>query len=114
MNNIKSLRKEKGWSAQLLADKLNIAQTTLSQYENSKREANYETLHKLSKIFNVSIDYLLGFENEKKYLLNTQEAKELWLESLDILQRQLVNEVLQLNELHQYKTLFYMHELNKE
>jgi transcriptional regulator with XRE-family HTH domain len=32
----------------------------LSRYENSKRVPNIEFVEKLAKIFNVSVDYLLG------------------------------------------------------
>ncbi len=43
-----------------LAEKLDIAQQTVSRYEQGLREPDIITLIKLSEIFDCSIDYLLG------------------------------------------------------
>lgn len=60
MNRIKEIRKRKGITLEKLADKLNLAPSTISQYETAKRQASYETLVAIAKFFDVSIDYLLG------------------------------------------------------
>lgn len=60
MQRLKELRKERGLSLKETGELLGLAESTVSLYENSKREAPYSVLHKLSKIFNVSIDYLIG------------------------------------------------------
>lgn len=57
---IKKLRTEKGYSQQKLATMLNVAQNTVSQYENGIREPDNKILIKLSEIFDVTTDYLLG------------------------------------------------------
>lgn len=67
---LKELRKQRGLSLKELAEFLGLSESTISLYENSKREASYTVLQKLSKFFGVSIDYLLGAgesrsENEK-------------------------------------------------
>ena len=49
---------------------LNISREPLSHYENGKREPSLDMLNKLSKYFNVSIDYLINGEEFKK---NKQE-----------------------------------------
>ena len=43
-----------------LALDLNMAQNTISRYENEIREANYQTLILFADYFDISIDYLLG------------------------------------------------------
>lgn len=61
---LKELRKARGLSLKELGDILGVAESTVSLYENSKREASYTVLQKLSKYFNVSIDYLLGGDKQ--------------------------------------------------
>jgi len=61
-NSIKFLRKEKKLSRDDLANKLGISYSTIAKYESGTREPDFETLEKISNIFEVSIDYLLGQE----------------------------------------------------
>lgn len=60
MNRIKLLREEFKFTQQDLADKIDGAKSTIAMYENEQRKPSLEVLIKLSNIFNVSIDYLLG------------------------------------------------------
>ena len=43
-----------------MAQKLGIAKSTISMYENGNREPDFETLEKIADFFNVDTDYLLG------------------------------------------------------
>lgn len=54
------LRKEKGLTQQQLGDIVGVGKVTISRYERHGREADYETLVKLARYFDVSVDYLLG------------------------------------------------------
>ena len=63
---IKELRKEQGWSQQQLADLLFVNQTAVSQWERGATMPEPQTLLRLSSIFDVSTDYLLGRSDEKK------------------------------------------------
>lgn len=61
------IRKLKKYSQQKVAMDLSISREAISYYENGKRNPDIETLCKLSKYFNVSIDYLInGKEFEAK------------------------------------------------
>lgn len=62
MKNLKLLRKSANMTLQQLADKLDTSNQVLSRYERGERQADYETLEKIARFFNVSIDYLLGFK----------------------------------------------------
>ena len=57
---IKELRKEKGITQIELADAMGLSKGTVAMWEVGKREANFDTLDKLSVYFQVSVDYLLG------------------------------------------------------
>lgn len=60
---LKYLReKEKMYQAEL-ADKLNLAPSTISMYERGDRDPDTSTLAKIAEIFNVTTDYLLGRTN---------------------------------------------------
>lgn len=55
-----SLRKRKGLSQYALAERLNFSRGQLANYEQGKREPDYNTLQKIADFFEVSVDYLLG------------------------------------------------------
>ncbi|MBE5730640.1 MAG: helix-turn-helix transcriptional regulator [Clostridiales bacterium] len=63
---LKELRKKRNISQLKLALDLNMNQNTISRYENMERQADYETLVKFAEYFGVSIDYLLGREDDKE------------------------------------------------
>ena len=67
MNRIRDLRKELELSQAQLAAKFNLSQQTISSYENSTREPDTETLKQLAVFFDVSLDYLLGLSDIKKF-----------------------------------------------
>ena len=60
--NIKDLRSALGWSQVDLARKLNITKQTVSNWENGNIQPSIEMLVRLSKIFGVTTDHLLGLE----------------------------------------------------
>ncbi|MBO5022122.1 MAG: helix-turn-helix transcriptional regulator [Clostridia bacterium] len=60
---IKELRVEKGYSRKHLAGLLFISERLVSYWENGQRECDFDMLIKISNVFNVSIDFLLGKSN---------------------------------------------------
>ena len=60
------LRKLHGLSQRDLAEKLNLSHTAIGKYERNEAEADFTTLKKLSKLFNVTIDYLLENDSTNK------------------------------------------------
>ena len=57
---IYEIRMSFGWTQVQLAQKLGVTKQTVSNWENDNIQPSIEMLAKLSKIFNVSTDYLLG------------------------------------------------------
>lgn len=58
------LREKHHMSQQRLAMDLHINQNTLSRYENLRREADYATLIMIADYFDVSLDYLMGRDDD--------------------------------------------------
>lgn len=67
---LRRIRREQFIRQKQLAGHLNIAVSTLSQYENDKRHPNFEILTKISRYFNVTTDYLLGLEEKSNNSLS--------------------------------------------
>jgi transcriptional regulator with XRE-family HTH domain len=53
------LREKHALTQEELANKLGISRASLSHYETSRREPDYDTINKVASFFKVSIDYLL-------------------------------------------------------
>jgi len=88
--NIKNLRKQKGYTQETLAQELNIVRQTVSKWEKGYSVPDAVMLEKLAELFEVSVGELLGDiaqPNEDKAdlnriseqlaVLNNQLAKEL-------------------------------------
>ena len=57
---LKLIRKQNKLNQLKVATDLSISREALSHYENGKRSPDVEMLRKLSKYFNVSIDFLVN------------------------------------------------------
>ncbi|MGI6168261.1 MAG: helix-turn-helix domain-containing protein [Christensenellales bacterium] len=64
-SRIRALRKENHLTQAQLAKTINVSHSTLSQYESGARRPNYHLIASLADVFCVSIDYLLG-KNENR------------------------------------------------
>ena len=58
------LRKEKGWSQEDLGAQMNVSRQAVSRWESGSAVPEVEKLEDLSKLFGVSVGYLLGAEDE--------------------------------------------------
>ena len=56
---IKDLRQSRGLNKRQMAEILELPYTTYNNYEIGVREANSDVLKKISKVFGVSVDYLI-------------------------------------------------------
>ncbi|HHY22713.1 MAG TPA: helix-turn-helix transcriptional regulator [Clostridiaceae bacterium] len=76
-NRIKQLRKEHNLTQNQFASLFGVYDSTISQYENGKREPEYNTVIKIANKFNVSIDWLLGrVESKDLVKLETDNLPE--------------------------------------
>jgi transcriptional regulator with XRE-family HTH domain len=85
--NLKYLRKLRGWTQQEFADKLRIKRSLLGAYEEERAKPNLEVLEIVCDIFKLSMDDVLRkdlSENKGNYLakrraLNLPEADPIFL-----------------------------------
>lgn len=79
---LKNLREEKQVSMDKMREDLislygaNLAKSTISKWENGKAEPSLSYARILTKYFNVTLDFLLGLEDENTYKFKTQTKDE--------------------------------------
>ena len=59
---LKRLRKEKGLTTTALGKLIGVNHTTISRWENEEMEPSFNNIFSLTKVLNVSSDYLIGIE----------------------------------------------------
>lgn len=116
MNKFKDLRIKQKLTQVELAKLLNLNQTTVGKWENDKAFPDYQSLINLSKLYNVSTDYLLGNTNElatttQSVVVSPEQAKNIWFATLSDLDKTLINTFLKLNELQKLKTQVYIYSM---
>lgn len=77
-NRIRELRETRKMTQLRLSIELEVSQETISAYENGKHFPAYQSLVRLSELFGVSIDYLMGRDTEqgaKHSGLTTEEER---------------------------------------
>lgn len=62
---IRDLREDNDYTQSYVANYLNCDQSLYSKYERGERTIPLEVMVKLSKLYNTSIDYLVGLSDKK-------------------------------------------------
>ena len=89
------LRREKNWSRNTLAKKLDVSESIISKYERNANLPSIEVLSKICKVFNITADYLINnarFASFDKSIMDRLQA----MQSLDIQTKQKIFEVIDL------------------
>lgn len=69
-----TLRKQKGWTQEELAEALYVSRTAISKWESGRGYPSIDSLKAISKLFSVSIDELLS--NEELIIVAETDSKE--------------------------------------
>lgn len=74
-SRLKIARESVGATQSEIADILKISRPTYTNYEAGRSEPNIETIARLAKMYEVSVDWLFGLSSES-YIGSLKEAKE--------------------------------------
>lgn len=73
---LKELRKTANLTQQQLAERIGVTKSVVSYYELQERTPSPEILIKLTQIFNVTADYLLGINTQNKRTLDVSDLDD--------------------------------------
>lgn len=79
---VKTLRKEMKLTQQALGDKVGLKKSSISEIENGNNAPSNEVLSKMTEVFDVTADYLLGRSEHKN--LTMDESSEIKKEMLEM------------------------------
>jgi len=96
--NIKILRKQKGFSQETLAQQLNVVRQTVSKWEKGISVPDAEMLNSLSELFEVPVSTLLGSTVEDQKTETDPRMEEI-AKQLSILNEQLANQAVRKRKL---------------
>lgn len=71
-DRIRMLRKEKKLTMKKFGEKFNLAESTISGYENETRKPDIQIINKFADFFGVNADYLLGRSDNPTPSVNSQ------------------------------------------
>ena len=89
---LKEARKQAGMTQQEVAAAVGVNQNTYSYWENEKTKIDNISLGKLAKIFNVSVDYLLGEDDPPQNKKIPKDLKKILEEEEITLNGRMVSE----------------------
>lgn len=81
-SRIKELRVSQKITQNDFASRLGVTKSAISSYENGSRLPSYDILIKISRIFKVSTDYLLGCVDEKSQTVNVSGLSDKQIASI--------------------------------
>lgn len=93
---LRDLRLERKMTMQELADYLKVSKQTINSWENNRRKCDSDTLFKLAKFFGVTVDYLLGINENKKPIEDLTEKQKQALQLADQLSDEEFNNIIKL------------------
>ena len=103
MEKLKEIRKLKKISQKEFAEQMNVAQNTVSRWENGERLMDSDTLIKAADFFNVSVDYLLGRAKKSQTITAVQKNAE---------SMKIIDEYTKLNDLGKHEAVKRIKELS--
>ena len=96
-NRIREVRKLMGMTMKQLGIEIGVAESTVSQYETGKREPDNETLLRIGELFNVTVGYLLGAEEQKEpptTLANSEGLRSTDYDKLNEANRAIIDDLI--------------------
>lgn len=73
--NLKDIRAKRNYTQQYVADYLGCSAVVYSRYETGVRQPSIEMLLKMAELFGVTVDYLLGRQQDETSTLSSYETE---------------------------------------
>lgn len=84
---LKALRLENHLTQEYVAQRLNVARSTIAGYETKNRQPSHEKLIAFANLFHVTVDYLL--DDEETTCFTMTESRSIPEDALDLVERYL-------------------------
>ena len=91
---IRRLRLQNKWSQEELAHKLNVAQTSVSNFESNKTIPDFLVMQKVCEVFEVGFDYFVENENEK-YVFKKNQNNNIVVGKIEVLNNNMPEGILE-------------------
>ena len=82
---LKALRHEKNMTQEYVAERMNVARSTIAGYETKNRQPSHEKLSAFANLFHVTIDYLL--DDEEPSYISIDESRTMPDDAKELLKR---------------------------
>jgi transcriptional regulator with XRE-family HTH domain len=76
-DRLRLLREKSGFSRERVAEALNIGTASIARYERGENDPTSEVLLKFARFFSVSVDYLLGVDDDATRRITRLSEREL-------------------------------------
>ncbi len=96
--NLREIRVKRNLKVQEVSDYLCCLPSVYSRYENGKREPSIDVLLKLSKLYEVSVDYLIG--NDRAFDTSITQDEATMIEAMRHADERAQEDALALLSLH--------------
>lgn len=73
---LRRLRERKGLTQKEIATHFQLAESTVSMYEQGKREPDFDLLERLADFFEVTVDYLIGRSDKRNHTSTIETEPE--------------------------------------
>lgn len=112
--HLRQLRTDIGMTQEAFAESIGISKTTYNNYETGAREPRSDFWEKVSREYNVTVDFLLGLSNEKHNspkIKNSPTSVQSKAGEKDIFADELIENYKALNREGQRKLIDYSKDL---
>ncbi len=75
-DRLTALRERNGWTKTRVSNVIGVPMSTYANYEYGRREPDVETMKKLAKLYNVTVDYLVGNDDAESKRQTVDLAKD--------------------------------------
>ncbi len=91
---IRKLRLQNKWSQDELAHKLNVAQTSVSNFESNKTIPDFLVMQKVCEVFEVGFEYFVEKDNEK-YIFKKNQNNNIVVGKIEVLNNTMPEGILE-------------------